>query len=87
MCFDRTATKRRLLESREPGQGRGWVSFREHAPQTSKPGPANLAELFKWPERVAEDLAQNFSYDGSDGEGESRMMRLYSVLDRGVALD
>ena len=79
--------KRRLLDTLDPAEGRGWSSIRNQTARTSRPGPENLRELFKWPERVAQDLARNYSVDGSDGEGEARMMRLNAVLDRGLGID
>ena len=76
--------KRRLLESCEPCSGRGWASVRQHAFRRSGQGPASVEELFQWPARLVGDISRKV---GGDGEGEARVLRLYAVLERGVAAD
>ena len=95
-CFHRSASvpmKRRLLEALGPdtGGGRGWVSIRNSAPRILPPGPADVDELFKWPLRVVQAIGADASpgYIGAEaiGEGEARLLRLYSNLSRGLHMD
>ena len=79
--------RKRLLESSDKSEGRGWPSIRQHAARVARPGPSTLEELFQWPERILDDLGQNVAIDGSDGEGDARMLRLRIVLERRLALD